>query len=148
MVTGISYDITFSMCHVGCKGIYHMTMVYAFWLCGMLFQNHRKRQLRIFKSQKLLKPWHKKKTNFVWCMRSYTSCWKHNCTTLDHQSCTCMWYCCMVISWSMILHTIHTNLGFSLKTTLKGLKLRDDFGFLFTKPCLKTFTGNIYNYLF
>ncbi len=33
----------------------------------MLFQNHRQLQFMIFKGQKLLKPWHKKKTKYVWC---------------------------------------------------------------------------------
>ncbi len=73
MVVNIPHAITFDMCHVVCNDIPHDHVVcfltmYDFWPCGMLFQNHRKLQFRIFEGQKYLKPWHIKKTKCVWCI--------------------------------------------------------------------------------
>ncbi len=62
-----------------CHGVLHTTwysiwyalnaqanhMQYDFCTMWYAFSNHRKFQFRIFKGQKLLKPWHKKKTKFV-----------------------------------------------------------------------------------
>ncbi len=53
--------------------VYHMTIWYTLWPCGMhlwpfgvLFQNHLKNQFRIFEYQKLLKPWHTIKPKCAW----------------------------------------------------------------------------------
>ncbi len=56
MVTGISYDIPFGMCHVGCKSLPHDHVVY---FCGHVvcifdhvvcfFRNYNKLQFRIFR---------------------------------------------------------------------------------------------------
>ncbi len=58
MVGSILYD------HV----VFFLEISYAFRSCGMLFTKSQKHQ---FNAQKLLKPWHKKKTKFVWYVRSY-----------------------------------------------------------------------------
>ncbi len=66
---------------------YHIPMWYAFGLCGIhfwpcdtiyVFSNQRKLQLCIFKGQM-----DKKKTTFVWCMGSYSTCSEPSYTTLD-----------------------------------------------------------------
>ncbi len=74
-------------CTIGwhtCGRAYHMAMWYkcmflAIWTIWYaffdhvvcVFQNHRKLQFRIINGQKCLKPWHKTKTKFVWCMWFY-----------------------------------------------------------------------------
>ncbi len=88
--------------------VYHMTMWYAFWSCGMRFKNTRKLQFRIFKCRKWLKPWHKEKVRSVKCMGSY-SIWEANWTRLD------IW-ALMALPWhpshGVWPHTPHNHLWF------------------------------------
>ncbi len=59
---------------------------YALWSCGMLFQNHRKLQLRKLKVKTLFQLWHKKKTKFIMFMGTYSTYWEPSCTTRDLRS--------------------------------------------------------------
>ncbi len=62
----ITWYIAFGMCHVGCNDTPHGHVVCFLFMWYVFFlQNHRILQLMIFKGQKWLKPWHKRK-NKVW----------------------------------------------------------------------------------
>ncbi len=61
MVAGISHDIAFDMCLVGCNDIPNdhvvcfLAMWDAFWSCVLFSQMHRKFQLK----SEIIKTWHK-----------------------------------------------------------------------------------------
>ncbi len=120
MVGSIPHDIALIIWYALC-GMHR----YITWSCDILFghlvcffdhvvcffQNYWKLQFRIFKG-KWPKPWHRKKTKFVWCMRSYSTCWEPSCTTPDLRSCS------EVLGTQLVEYgpTHDTIIWFSLKT--------------------------------
>ncbi len=74
MVCSIPHAKAFGMCHVVC----FLTMWYA-------FSKPHKKLFSVFKGQKLLKPWHKRKPNVsVAC--GHSTRWESSCATLELQS--------------------------------------------------------------
>ncbi len=92
------YNNWYALCCMHRHTAYHMTMWYVYWSCGtcicffdyvIYFQNHRKLQFRIFKGQKWLKLWHKRKPNLCVILHyllhhNQPSAW---CGTAGHATC-------------------------------------------------------------
>ncbi len=87
MVGSIPDDIACGMHYVVYIGIPHDPVVCFFKFC-------------IF-----LKPWHKKKTKFVWFMASYFTHWESSCITLDLWSHAAL-LCTQLVKYGPTHHTI------------------------------------------
>ncbi len=96
-----------------------------FWPCNMIVQTHRKLQFRIFKCQKWLKPWYKKKIN-VCGARGHTP---PNCTKFNRRSHMAL------LDTQLVEYcpTYHTIIWFSLR--IGCLRLESSLAY---QPTIKT----------